>query len=418
MRGHLLVALALVAVALGFYAPVLDNGFWHGEDFRALEVAQQLHAEPGLLLQRDALARHHPVPLALFLAEYELFGTDARGWYVVNLVLHGANAFLVYLLVMVLLSDRRIAVLSGVLFAVGVGSYGKAVMFAGGAENLLITTLYLLILVLYIRDDLRGRRGFLRPTFLVVLLLFLLVSLAKPTSFALVGGLLAYKVFFRGERGSSGRIFEPRLLLLVGGAVVFWALRELTGTVTFSHGSAGDNPLEFAVNFVKNMLNYLVHMFFPVHVSRLVETSNPVVRALYAAAPVLRFVIGLSLISYSLFGFVFGNRTIRFFLSWTFISVLPYCAVAFPEDWLNIRYLYQVSIGFCFIMASGTVLSMDLLHRRRWRRFLPYVVPMAFVLVSAYITARLDTKYESEANSPTARARLEQVMAADPGPGR
>jgi hypothetical protein len=156
-------------------------------------------------------------------------------------------------------------------------------------------------------------------------------------------------------------------------------------------------------------------MFFPIHVSRLVSTAHPVVRAIYDAAPVIRAVIGLAVISYTLFGFVFGNRTLRFFLVWTVISLVPYSVLSFPADWLNIRYLYSVAVGFNFVLASGTILSIDLLHRRRWRRLVPLAIPGAFVLLSAYIATRLDAKYESDGRTPVAethRARLEALRDA------
>lgn len=405
VRGSLLAFVAFLAISLGFYAGALDNDFWHAEDFEVIQRVQEISQDRTHLWSPDVASRHHPVPLALFYWEYATFGMNATGWMATNLVLHALNAWLVFWLVTILLPDRRIAVLSGVLFALGVGSYGKAVLFASGSENLLITSLYLLVLNLYIRNDIWERGRVLSVRYLFVLLLFVLVSLAKPTVFSLVGGLLAYKVFFRGERGSGRALLEPHLLILVGTAIAFWIARESTGMVDFHTDMAGDNPFEFAVNFGRNMISYLIHMFFPIHVSRLVETGNPVVKFVYELAPIIRFVVGLSIISYSLFGFVFGNRTLRFFLAWTFISVLPYCAISFPEDWLNIRYLYQVSIGFVFIMASGTILSMDLLYRRRWRRFLPFLAPLAFVLLSTYITARLDAKYEEEAQRPTTRLK-------------
>jgi hypothetical protein len=412
LRTHLLVLPVLVVLSVLFYARALDNGFWHAEDFRMLATVQRLVADPSQLLRLDAIQRHHPVPLALFFVEYKFFGLEPLGYYLVNLLLHGLNAWLVYWLVTALLADRRIAILSGVLFALGVGSYGKAVMFVAGSENLLITLLYLLLLNLYIRNDLYGRGKLLSGRYLMVLLLFLLVSFAKPTAFSLVGGLLAYKVFFRGERGSARRIFEPHLLILIVGAVLFWLARVLGGVSEFGWSMAGSNPWSFSVNFVKNMINYIIHMFFPMHVSRLVETGNPVVQFVYSIAPLIRFLIGLSIVSYSVFGFIFGNRTLRFFLAWTFISVLPYCVVRFPVDWLNIRYLYQVSIGFVFIMASGTILSMDLLYRRRWRRLLPLVVPFAFVLLSSYVTDRLDLKYESEAQQPEPELLLQSLQGS------
>jgi hypothetical protein len=276
-----------------------------------------------------------------------------------------------------------------------VGSYGKAVLFVGGLENLFITFLYLSILNLYIRNDRWHGGRIFSWTYGFVIALFLVTSYAKPTAFSLVGGLLAYKVFFRGERERRS-FLAPNLLILVGTAVLFWLFRVTSGMVDYSHALAGADPWQFTQRFVGNMINYLIHMFFPIHVSRLVEASHPIVRTIYGFAPVIRVIIGLFAVSYSVFGFVFGNRTIRFFLSWTFISLIPYCVIQFPADWLNIRYLYQVSIGFCFILASAVVLSSDLLHRRRWRKYLPYLIPALFVTLSGLIATRLDRKYERE----------------------
>jgi hypothetical protein len=409
MKQHGLILLALVALSLMFYAQTINNPFWDAEDFNFLEKAMQIGHQGVSPWSSQFFERHHPVPLLLFWLEYEAFALKPAGYYVVNLVLNGLNAFLVYWLVTVLIPDRRIALLSGALFAVGVGSYGKAVMNVAGVENLLITALYLLILNLYIRNDLQERGRILTWRYALVLLLFLTASFAKPTAFSLVGCLLAYKFFFRGERGRERRVLEPNLLILVVGAVVFWVVRELAGMVDLTHTLAGTRPLDFMVNVVKNMGNYLIHMFFPIHASRLVNTANPVVQAIYKAAPVLRWVIGLGVVSYSLFGFVFGNRTLRFFLVWTLITLIPYSVLSFPADWANIGYLYSVAIGFVFIMAAGTVLSIDLLHRRRWRRLVPLVFPALFVLLSGYITDKLDTKYEADGQSAGAHESLQRL---------
>jgi len=401
--------LIILAVSFGFYGNALDNGFWHPEDFEVLQAAQELANDPSLLFRHDAMSRFQPVPLALFMLEYRSFGLDPAGWYATNFLIHAINAWLVFWLVTAFGIDRRVAILSGLLFAMGVGSYGKAVLFIAGAENLLTTTLYLLILNLYIRNDLHGGGRILSWRYFLVLLLFLAVSFAHPTTIALLLGLIAYKVFFRGERGRQRRVFDAQLLILVFGGIAFWIVRRQTGMVEFVLEAAGRNPVDFTVNFFRNMINYIVHMFFPMHFTLLVETGNPFVRAIYTIAPVIRFLLGWAVISYGLFGFIFGNRPIRFFLAWTLISVLPYCVVEFPSDWLNIRYLYQVSIGFVFVLASGTVYSTDLLHRTRWQRGLPLIAPLVFILMSAYITMRLDTKYEIDAASEQNRARLEQL---------
>lgn len=409
-RQHLAAMTLLLALSFGFYGQALNNPYWHNEDFGVLYTAQSVSADPSQLLRVNALERHHPVPLALFLLEYRAFGLEPQGYYAVNLLLNGLNAFLVYWLVVALMPDRRIAWLSGILFAVGVGSYGKAVMFMAGAENLLITLLYLLILNLYIRNDIWQHGRVLTWRYILVLLLFLLASFAKPTAFSLVLVLLAYKIFLRSERGPGRALLEPNLVILVMGALAFWVVRELTGVVDFRLGAAGRNPISFTAGFAKNMVMYIIHMFFPIHFSRLV-TDHPIVRAVYQAAPVIRFLIGLSILSYGLFGFVFGNRIIRFFIAYTLISLLPYAAIQAPQDWLNIRYLYQVAIGFVFLMSAGTVLSMDLLHRAGRKRFLPFVIPLAFVLLSGYITTQLDTKYELDGRSEAAQKNLRDLQA-------
>ena len=404
--------LIILVVSFGFYGNALNNGFWHPEDFEVLRAAQELNADPSLIFRHDAMSRFQPVPLTLFMFEYRSFGMNPEGWYATNLLIHAINAWLVFWLVTAFGIDRRVAILSGLLFAMGVGSYGKAVLFIAGAENLLTTTLYLLILNLYIRNDLYDGGRILGWRYFLVLLLCLAVSFAHPTAIALLLGLIAYKVFFRGERGERRRVFDAQLLILVFGASAFWIVRRQTGMVEFAMDAAGRNPLDFMANFFRNMINYIVHMFFPMHFTRLVETGNPFVRAVYAVAPVIRFLLGWAVISYGLFGFIFGNRPIRFFLAWTLISVLPYCVVQFPSDWLNIRYLYQVSIGFVFVLASGTVYSTDLLHRTRWQRWLPLLFPLVFILMSAYITMRLDTKYEIDAASEQNQTQLEQLREA------
>lgn len=407
IRNNVLMFLLTLVVSFSFYGISLNNSFWHPEDFEVLRSAQELSDAPSQVFEHRAMSRFQPLPLILFMMEYRAFGLEPAGWYATNLLIHSINAWLLFWLVSAFGIDRRIGVLSALLFAVGVGSYGKAVLFIAGAENLLTTTLYLLILNLYIRNDLYGGGRVRTVRYLLVLLLCLAVSLARPTAIALLLGLIAYKVFFRGERGQQRPVFDRQLVILVVGALAFWVLRRQWGIAEIAVESAGENPWEFTVNFFRNLIDYLVHMFFPMHMSRLVETSHPLVQFFYAATPVIRFLIGWGIISYGVFGFVFGNRPIRFFLAWTLISVLPYCVVQFPADWLNIRYLYQVSIGFVFVLASGTVYSMDLLHRTRWQRWLPLIAPALFIVMSAYITHRLDTKYENESASTPVRAQLE-----------
>jgi hypothetical protein len=52
------------------------------------------------------------------------------------------------------------------------------------------------------------------------------------------------------------------------------------------------------------------------------------------------------------------------------------------------------------ILASATVLASRLLYQRAWRRFLPYIFPLLFVMLSAFIIRHLDRNYEMTARKP------------------
>ena len=123
-------------------------------------------------------------------------------------------------------------------------------------------------------------------------------------------------------------------------------------------------------------------------------------RFVYRFATHIRILIGLVVLSYSFFGFVFGNRTIRFFIAWTYIMVLPFAFFQFPGDWLNIRHLYLVSIGFVSTIAAGAVYCSRMISENRWKRFMPMIVPIAFILLSRFIVMQLDSSYSVKSASP------------------
>jgi len=158
-----------------------------------------------------------------------------------------------------------------------------------------------------------------------------------------------------------------------------------------------------------------------------VTAAGPAVRFIYDFATAIRVVILLCIISYSFFGFIFGNRVIRFFIAWTYIMVTPFCFFRFPADWLDIRFLYLVSVGFDLILASGTVLAARLLYQRPFRRKLPYLIPAAFVMLSYFVLVQLDRNYERKAKSASLNsvkatfyemyARRTAMRETLPGPG-
>ena len=117
----------------------------------------------------------------------------------------------------------------------------------------------------------------------------------------------------------------------------------------------------------------------------------------------------LSIISYSVFGFVFGSRAVRFFIAWTYITLMPFTGHTTSGMWLNLSHLYLTSLGFCVILAAGTTGTSSLLHRAGWRRFLPYLIPAIFAGAAIGLSHTLDQRNKVFAAGPQAEALRQQM---------
>jgi hypothetical protein len=402
-RNLVLYGLLLV-LSLIFFALVRNNTFWHSGDFLYLEQAIQVGRSWQQIFVSAPYQPFQPLVRLLFYVEFHFFALDPVKYYLFNIVVHSLNAFLVYFLVFTLLRDRTIAVLSSVLFACAVGNYGKAVMVVSGISDLVITMLTLLTLLFYFKNELEKGGRLLSFWFAASLVCFVLSLMTKATSFSILGSMVAFNVFFHSE--TKKPVLHRNFLVITVAALLALALKLtlLPDVVT---------KQDFVFNIftmLRNVGSYLVRMVFPIHGSYLVQHAGPVVQFIYRLATEIRVVTFLCILSYSIFGFIFGNRTIRFFIAWTYITVVPFCMFRFPDDWLNIRYLYLVSVGFIMLLASATVLASRLLYQKAWRRFLPYALPVIFIFLSQFIVYHLDTNYERKAMSPDIQQLKERVM--------
>jgi hypothetical protein len=387
--------LLLNAIGLLFFALVRDNTFWHGDDWQYLIQALRIEGNWREVFSTRLHETFQPLTNLVFFLEFQAFQLDAKAYYLFNIFVHSANAFLVYFLVRTLLKVPAIAVLSGLLFECAVGNYGKSVMTVSGISDLLITALTLLTMAFYVKNELEENGAIWRRNFNLCLTFFTLSLLSKTTSFSLLGLMLAFNLFFREQTGR--RIFDRNLALFSAFAFTVLAVKL---SILRAIPGAADIDI-FSWSPLRNFASYLIRMVFPIHSSTLVTDAGPAVRFIYEFATAIRVIILFCIVSYSVFGFVFGNRVIRFFIAWTYIMVAPFCFFRFPRDWLDIRFLYLVSVGLHMILASGTVLAAQLLYQRPWRRRLPYLVPLAFAGLSYFVLTQLDVNYERKAHAPT-----------------
>jgi len=383
--AHLAALLALAAAAGLLYAQVLDTGFWSPEDVHALRGVAQRRAQGELgRAFHPTLGGGYPTN-PVFALEFHVFGTRARAYYIVNLVVHVLNSWMAYTLVNTLLHNRRSAWMAALLFAVGVGSYGKNLMFASGISSLLYAMTVLSVTLLYVVNERRNGGRLTGGYALAFFAIFLASLFMRGGTFSILASCIFYNLFFRAERERP--VFHRTLVLCLVIATLAWAGSALVGR----HAIAG------AVApgaFLRNLPGYLILMAFPVQHSELLSSASGFVRSLYALAPVIRVLVGLTFLSFSIFGIVFGNRAVRFYIAWIYVMMVPFAVFRYPADWLNLRFLYLVSLGFCVLLVTSAVYAARLLVHRGARRWIPFVVPTFYVGLAIVLVTKLNMKNE------------------------
>ena len=387
--NHLSILLLLQLVVFAAHWRITSQPLWNAMDFELLHDAQVLHASLGNFFDHIGNLFSQPLFQLGLLLEYHWFGIEPQGYLILNLALHGLNAFVFYLLVYMLFPRECLAELAALLFALCVGHYGKLLLTISGVESLVTTFWYLTVLYALIRNDFHHDGRIRSPWFLFGLAVFVLAGLTRPVSFSILGGLVAYRFFFYKERGGRG-VFPPSLLIVVSIGILLWIAQRIWGWQGSGPGDQSDvGPALSAWYSIKSIFRYLNLMVFPIQASSLVYSSHPAVMFIYEWRVLVRTLVALGIISYSFFGLVFGGKAVRFFIAWTYIAVLPFTVVIGPHEWLNIGYLYLASLGFCVILAAGTVGCIGLLRAHRWRRLVPLLAPLLFALISQTVNMRL-----------------------------
>ena len=408
IRIHGPILLLLLAVTFVFFGRLLDTQIHDGVDAAILCDAHALNQDPSAVFSHLGFYFSQPLLEMAFLLEYRAFGLDPTGYIAVNLTIHALNAFVVYMLVNMLFPHGRIALLASLLFALGVGSYGKVFMNIHQLESLLLANLQLLVLYFFIRNDFRRGGQLGSPLFIVGLTLFLMTGLTKTASLSLLSCLLAYKAFFYRVR-SRRRILSWDLLVFIAVGVLYYIAQYEWGFRQASVFANLESGTHFTWMSFKNIFRYLNLMFFPMQTSPLLEEAPFWVVWVYEARTVIRVFLALAIISYSFFGFVFGSRAIRFFIAWTYLTLLPFTGLTETGGWLNLNHLYLTSVGFCIILAAGTRGTSNLLVKAGRRRFVPFAVPVVFVMISLGISQELHEQNQRKANQPEAVALRESL---------
>jgi Flp pilus assembly protein TadD len=391
-RTALLVALATAAI----FAKATVNGFVSFDD--GLYVTNNRHvlaglSWPGVLWAFTTFhaANWHPLTWISHMLDVSLFGTEAAGHHAVSVLLHSANAALVFLLLDRMTGLPGRAAASAALFALHPLRV-ESVAWASQRKDLLAAFFGLLALLAYVRAA-RHRSS---RSLLASIALYAAGLMAKPTIVSLPLLLVlcdfwpldrfhrdvptGHRPAPKASRVSPGNLLiekAPFVALAVASSVVTLIAQRAGGATAALHV-----PLAARVsNALVSVMRYLGKTLVPRDLSVLYPHPLSVQPLPTAAAFVL--IAGITAVClvrrreqpYLLFGW-----------SWFLIAISP--TLGFVQvGWQAMadRYTYLPSIGLCVLAAWG---AGDLIASRPARRKIALAASLISLAVLSAITVR------------------------------
>jgi protein O-mannosyl-transferase len=229
-RRALVFALVLAAVTIFAYRPAWNGGFLWDDDVY-ITNNELLTAPDGLRriwFSLDSPSQYFPLVYTTFRVEHAIWGLDPTGYHWVNLLLHVANALLVWLV----LARLKVpgAWLAGAIFALHPVQV-ESVAWITERKNVLMVFFFLLALLAWIAFiDGRTKRSWL--FYGLALILYLLALSAKTTACTLPAALFLI-LWLQRTPVSWKRVFQIIPFLVLGiamGVLAMWWERYHQGT--------------------------------------------------------------------------------------------------------------------------------------------------------------------------------------------
>jgi tetratricopeptide (TPR) repeat protein len=379
-KHTLLICLLLAAIVLVSYSPVTRNGFINYDDDQY--ITSNSHVKAGLTWATVTWAfttydqaNWHPLTWLSHALDCDLFGLNPAGHHSVNVLLHAANAVVLFLLLQSATGFRWRSLIVAALFALHPVNV-ESVAWAAERKNVLSMLFFLLALYAYVWY---ARRPGLRR-YALVLFVFALSLLCKPQAIAFPFLLLVWDYWplcrfgvpaVAGPAPQGGDVPKcstgwlmleklPLLLLSAASAVVTMKAQKAGGAVqTFSQYSLLLRLETAAISYV----DYLRKAFWP---SKLVALyPHPI--QLYPVWQVISAVLTLMLVT----AWVLHARDRRYLAVgwlWFLGSFVPMIGlVQVGAQAMADRYAYIPFLGL-FLMLTWLAADWAGAHRisARW----------------------------------------------------
>lgn len=318
---------------------------------------------------------YRPLYIFSFMLDYHIWGLNSVGYHLFSVLVHILNALLLYILILKLCLERKVAWLAGLVFVLFPVNCEAVTLIAARVE-LILAFLWLLCIMSFLKAVKEGTWFY----FLGTAGLFILAIFTKESALLLPFLALIY-VFIFLEKGTRQRAILP-LLILIGISLIYCGARLLFLGSPFHATLSMINEasfLERVYTFPRILLTYLRLLVFPVGLRSEYHFVVHTFRDIY----VWLGVPFLILLGVAVYRFLRPRKQVLFFSSWFLIGILPYCNVVIPlHATLMEHWAYFSSMAFAALMSMAIFRISERITSQR----IKYIgVAALVVLVPLYI---------------------------------
>ncbi len=359
---HLKILMLLISIGISFIlyfntikgSFVYDDQFFNREELQSQSALSKVWFE-SYLPEHPQAGVYRPVTIFSFALDFIIFGNSPVSFRVINIILNGIVVFLVFLLVLRLFNNKRLAILSSLFFAF-LPIHTEVVAFIKSRDEIffaLFITLSWLIFIKATENKVNYRQLILSSIFYFLGLLSKEMVIIAPVLFILV---------YRIQKKASLKQTLKISLTFLFTAIAYFGMRYLA-LGKYAFGSSDDyfvtNPLAYASLWIKVWTPlkiafiYISKTFVPINLSAAYQfnqvtlVSNPFHSAQAIFGLLLLGVLLFCVLQRKIRVMPIGIGALIFLVSYFMISKFFFQA----SDIVAERWMYFPSIGISIIAA-------------------------------------------------------------------
>lgn len=377
---HIKAALLLLFLAFIIYSNSLAGQFVYDDGYfivknihiRNLENIPSFFVNPSAVAFSElAQDVYRPLTTISYALDYHFWGLDVFGYHLENVLFHGLNAVLLYILLILIFENIPLAFLASLFFTCQ-PIQTEVVSWISGRSSVLFLFFYLASFICYVLYTKRRNK-----IYLVLSIVLCFKSLfSKEMAISLPLLLAAYEVYFGAREGLARKTLRlsPYFLL----TAFFVAARFLVINRVSQTGWWGGSPYHTGLTMMVVMLDYVKLLIAPVKLCAFYVTT------IYASitTPKVLASAAFLLIAIAAVFFLFNrSRRASFAISLFLITLLPVSNIVPLRALMAERFLYLPSIGFCILLALG----LERLSRARIKLFTFDARKLAIIAAAALV---------------------------------